>query len=91
MDTLRECIAAGLFPSDPKRVPACIGGELTLLLNNEVCILVGEKWCKFSPEERDMIREEAKKLLDRGIIRPPNLPWVEQCLCVKKTVPYDCA
>ena len=33
-----------------------------------------------------MIREKAKKLLDRGIIRPSNLPWVEQCLCViKKT------
>ena len=31
-----------------------------------------------------MIREEAKKLLDRGIIRLSNLPWVEQCLCVKK-------
>ena len=31
-----------------------------------------------------MIREETKKLLDRGIIRPSNSPWAAQCLCVKK-------
>ena len=31
-----------------------------------------------------MIREETKKVLDRGIIRPSNSPWAAQCLCVKK-------
>ena len=31
-----------------------------------------------------MIREETKKLLDRGIIRPSNSPWAAQYLCVKK-------
>ena len=31
-----------------------------------------------------MIREEKKKLLDRGIIRPSNSPWAAQCLRVKK-------
>ena len=31
-----------------------------------------------------MVREETKKLLDRGIIRPSNSPWAAQCLCVKK-------
>ena len=31
-----------------------------------------------------MIREETKKLLDRGIIRPSNSPWAAQFLCVKK-------
>ena len=30
-----------------------------------------------------MIREETKKLLDRGIIRPSNSLWVAQCLCEK--------
>ena len=34
-DALREYITAGLFPSDPKRVPTCIGGELTLPLKNK--------------------------------------------------------
>ena len=42
MDTLREYITAGLSPSNPKRVPACIGGELKLSLNNVACILVAE-------------------------------------------------
>ena len=83
-DALREYITAGLFPSDPKRVPACIGGELTLPLKNETCTPVAEKQRRFSPEERHMIREETKKLLDRGIIRPSNSPWAAQCLCVKK-------
>ena len=83
-DILREYITAGLFPSDPKRVPACIGGELTLPLKNETCTPVAEKQRRFSPEERHMTREETKKLLDRGIIRPSNSPWAAQCLCVKK-------
>ena len=83
-DDLREYITAGLFPSDPKRVPACIGGELTLPLKNKTCTPVAEKQRRFSPEERHMIREEAKKLLDRGIIRPSNSPWATQCFCVKK-------
>ena len=32
MDTLQKYITAGSFPSDPKRVPACIGSELMLPL-----------------------------------------------------------
>ena len=34
-DALHEYITAGLFPFDPRRVPACIGGEPTLPLKNE--------------------------------------------------------
>ena len=56
-DALREYITAGLFPFDPKRVPACIGGGLTLPLKNETCTPVAEKQRKFSPEERHIIRE----------------------------------
>ena len=66
MDALREYITTGLFPSDPKRVPACIEGELTLPLKKEACISVAEKQRTSSPEERHMIREETKKLMDRG-------------------------
>ena len=58
MDALQEYITTGLFPSNPKRVPACIGVELTLPLKNETCTPVAEKQRKFSPEERHMIREE---------------------------------
>ena len=92
MDALREYITAGLFPSDPKRVPACIEGGLTLPLKKEACISVAEKQGTSSPKERHTIREEPKKLLDRGIIRPSNSPLAAQCYCEKKkTVPYDCA
>ena len=83
-DALQEYITAGLFPSDPKQVPACFGGKLTLPLKNGACTPVAENQRKFSPEERHMIREEANKLLDRGIIRPSNSPWVAQYLCAKK-------
>ena len=84
VDALREYITAGLFPSDPKRVPTCIQGELTLPLKKEARISVAEKERKSSPEERHMIREETKKLLERGIFRPSNSPWAAKCLCVKK-------
>ena len=69
-DALQEYITAGFFPPNSKRVPACIRGELTLLLSKEACTPAAEKQRKFSPEERHMIREETKKLLRRGIIRP---------------------
>ena len=93
MDDLREYTTAGLFPSDPKRVPAYVVGELTLPLKKEACIAVAEKRRKSPPEERHTIREEPKKLLDRGIIRPSSSPWAAQCYYCekKKTVPYDCA
>ena len=83
-DALQQDITAGLFPSDPKQVPACIGGELILPLKNEICTPAAGKQRKLSPEERHMTREENKKLLDRGIIRPSNSPWATQCLCAKK-------
>ena len=41
-DALQEYITADFLPSDPKRVPACIGGELTLPLKNEPCTPVAE-------------------------------------------------
>ena len=34
---------------------------------------------KLSREERHIIREEFKKLLDRGVIKPSNSPWAAQC------------
>ena len=39
---LQGFLTAGLFPSDPKRVPACVGGELTLPLKDELCAPVTE-------------------------------------------------
>ena len=83
-EILQRFLTAGMFPSDPKRVPACVGGELTLPLKDELCAPVTEKQRRFSPEERSMIRAEISKLLDRGIIRPSKSPWAAQCLCVKK-------
>ena len=83
-DAMQEYITGDLFPCVPKPEPACIGGELTLILKNETCSPVAEKQRKFSPEERHMIREENEKLMDRGIIRPSNTPWAAQCPCVKR-------
>ena len=74
----------GLFPTDPKRVPACVDGELTLPLIDEACRPIAAKQRRFSPEERQMIREEVAKLLERGIVRPSKSPWAAQCVCVRK-------
>ena len=89
LETLLEhFISGGLFPTDPKRVPACIDGELTLPLANETSTPAADKQRRFSPEEISMIRAEISKLLDKGIIRPSKSPWAAQVLCVrKKTVP----
>lgn len=84
VDVLSLFIEEGLFPIDPKRVPACINGELELPLINEFCTPFAAKQRRFSPEERRMIRAEIQKLIDRGIIRRSMSPWAAQCLCVKK-------
>lgn len=77
-------IEEGLFPLDPKRVPACIDGTLELPLINEFCTPFSAKQRRFSPEERRMIRAEVQKLVDRGVICRSMSPWAAQCLCVKK-------
>lgn len=84
VEVLSAFIEDGLFPIDPKRVPACIDGELELPLINEFCTPFAAKQRRFSPEERVMIQAEIKKLLDRGIIRRSMSPWAAQCLCVRK-------
>ena len=81
---LEHFISGGLFPTDPKRVPACVDGELTLPLANETSTPAADKQRRFSPEEVSMIRAEISKLLDRGIIRPSKSPWAAQVLCVRK-------
>ena len=65
---LHHFISGGLFPTDPKRVPACVDGELSLPLIDECCTPVAEKQRRFSPQEASMIREEIHKLNDRGIV-----------------------
>ena len=84
IDVLTVFIEEGLFPIDPKRVPACIDGELELPLINEHCTPFASKQRRFSEAERKMIRAEIQKLLDRGIIMRFMSPWAAQCLCVKK-------
>ena len=84
MRLLRDFVEAGLFPIDPKRVPACINGELELPLIDGSSTPYAAKQRRFSPAERNMIRAEIHKLLDRGVIRPSTSPWAAQCLCVKK-------
>ena len=77
-------ISGGLFPTDLKRVPACVDGELSLPLIDESCTPVAEKQRRFSPQQNTMIREEIHKLNDRGIIRPSKSSWAAQVLYVKK-------
>ena len=81
---LHHFISGGLFPTNPKRVPACVDGELSLPLLDESCTPVAEKQRRFSPQEISMVREETHKLNDRGINRPSKSPWAAQVLCVKK-------
>ena len=82
---LQHFIDRGLFPNDPKRVPACVGGELQLPLIDENCTPVAERQRTFTPEEVDMIRHEVDKLTERGIIRPSNSQWAAQVVCVRKS------
>ena len=84
VEVLAAFIEDGLFPIDPKRVPACMNGELELPLINEFCTPFAAKQRRFSPEERRMIRAEIQQLVDRGVIRCSISPWAAQCLCVKK-------
>lgn len=51
-------IEDGVFPIDPKRVPACIDGKLELPLIIEFCTPFAAKQRRFSPQERVMIRAE---------------------------------
>ena len=71
---LHHFITGGLFPTDPKRVPACVNGELSLPLIDESCTPVAEKQRHFLPQEISMIREEIHMLNDRGIIHPSKSP-----------------
>ena len=53
MTTLDWFIHQGLFPTDPKRVPACLDGELTLPLIDESHSPVAGKQRTFSRRNAD--------------------------------------
>lgn len=59
---------------DPKRVPVCMGGELSLPLIDETFTPpVSEKLGTFTPEVVTMILQEIQqKQRDHGIIHPLN-------------------
>ena len=69
---LHHFISGGLFPTDPKHVPACVDGELSLPLIDGSCTPVAEKQRRFSPQEISMTTEEIHKKKD-GTMRP----WVD--------------
>jgi len=52
VEVLAAFIEDGLFPIDPKRVPACMNGELELPLINEFCTPFAAKQRRFSPDPR---------------------------------------
>ena len=81
---LHHFISGGLFPTDPKRVPACVNGELSLPRIDESFTPVAEKQRRFLPQEISMIKEEIHKLNDRSNTRPSKSPWAAQVFCVKK-------
>lgn len=84
-DMLQHFIDRGVFRTDPLRVPACAGGELALPLIDENCAPVSQRQRTFTPQEVDMIRVEIGRLTERGIIRPSNLKWAHQVICVRKS------
>lgn len=65
-----ESIIEGLFPTGPKRVPACLDGELSLILVDEFHAPVAEEPRRFSLEDTQMIQARVDKFLDPVIIRP---------------------
>lgn len=83
--TLDCVIYQNLFPTDLKRVPERLDGELTLPLIDESQSQVAEKQHQFSPEEFQMITEENDKLLERCVIRPSKSPWAAQVVCLRIT------
>ena len=62
-DFLHRLISGGLFPTDLKRVPGCVDGELSRPLRNKSCAHVAEQQRRFSPPEGFMTTEKIHKLL----------------------------
>ena len=68
--SLHHFITGGLFPTDLKRVPTCVDGELSLLLIDESYTPVAEKQRRFSPQKIVMIMEK-KSRVERPRYHPP--------------------
>lgn len=84
MATLDGFIGRDLSRTDPKGVPACVGGELTLPLIDQYHPPIAEKQRRVSPYERGRITEEVLTLLDPGATRPSKSPWAAQVSRVKE-------
>ena len=69
LELLREYRDRGLFPANPKVVPACHGAKLRLPLTREDCTPYAAKQRRYSPEEEAMIQSEVTKQFQTGAIR----------------------
>ena len=74
----------GLFPTDPKLVPPCKAGKLSIPFTSDTCAPIATKQRRYSKEEQEMIRLEIAKLHERGIIRPSHSAFAAACVCIRK-------
>ncbi|CAN0521916.1 unnamed protein product, partial [Laminaria digitata] len=81
---LREYRGRGLFPANPKIVPAIHGAKLRLPLIKEDCTPHAANQRRYSPEEERMIQSEVTKRLQSGAIRRSTSAWAANCVVVRK-------
>ena len=84
LELLREYRDRGLFPANPKVVPACHGAKLRLPLTREDCTPYAAKQRRYSPEEETMIQSEVTKQFQTGAIRRSTSAWAANCVVVRK-------
>ena len=84
LELLREYRDRGLFPANPKVVPACHGAKLRLPLTREDCTPYAAKQRRYSPEEETMIQSEVTKQYQTGAIRRSTSAWAANCVVVRK-------
>ena len=80
---LREYRDRGLFPANPKVVPACHGAKLRLPLTRKDCTPYAAKQPRYSPEEEAMIQREVTKQFQTGAIRRSTSAWAANCVVVR--------
>ncbi len=69
---------------DPKCPGQFSNTEMTIELNDPNVEPIKCNWKRYSPAEREIIREETQAMLDKGIIEYSDSPWCAPIVLVRK-------
>ena len=70
--------------ADPKKPGALKGVEFTLTLKDPNVTPVKCKYRRYSPAEKEVIRDECHTMLERGIVEYSDSPWSAPVVLVRK-------